>query len=136
MIGIIIMTYGNLGQEFKSCVEHVLGFPQPYIDVLSLNKEDSMADKHQSLVDMVARLDQGKGVIILTDMFGGIPSDLAIFLLDLDNVEVLAGINLPMLIKLIKIRETKNLQEAVKESQEAGRHYINVASHFLSAANE
>ncbi len=135
MIGIVIVTHGKLAQEFKTSVEHILGMPQPSFLTLSLEKEDNIHQKHQVLTEMIHELNQGEGVVVLTDMFGGIASNLALSLLALDHVEVLAGINLPMLIKLISVREKKTLQEALKEAQEAGKHYINVASHFLSAGN-
>ena len=88
------------------------------------------------MMDLVKSLDQGAGVAVLTDMFGGTPSNLALSLLDLTNVEVMAGVNLPMLIKLVSVRDKKPLDEAMKETQEAGKRYINVASHFLMASHE
>lgn len=136
MIGVIIVTYGHLADAFKDAVEHVLG-PQSNLHAFGLEYQEDVADiqkRRDMLLQVVQSADQGSGVVILTDMFGGAPSNLSLSLLDLENLEVIAGVNLPMLVKLLSIREKMPLEQMVAEAQEAGRHYINVASHFLKAA--
>lgn len=135
MIGIVIITHGNLAKEFKAVVEHVMG-PQTHMCAFCMESDDDVNQKRHELMDLVKSLDQDAGVAVLTDMFGGTPSNLALSLLDLTNVEVMAGVNLPMLIKLVSVRDKKPLDEAMKETQEAGKRYINVASHFLMASHE
>lgn len=135
MIGIVIITHGNLAREFKAVVEHVMG-PQMHFCAFGIQNEDDISQKRKELIEIVQSFDQGTGVAVLTDMFGGTPSNLALSLLDLNNVEVIAGVNLPLLIKLVSLRDKKSLQEAMKEAQEAGQRYINLASHFLAASNE
>jgi PTS system mannose-specific IIA component len=135
MIGIVIITHGNLAKEFKDVIEHVMG-PQKDICAFGIQTEDNITQKRTELMQIVQTLDQGSGVAVLTDMFGGTPSNLALSLLDLNNLEVVAGVNLPLLIKLISLRDKKPLRSAMKEAQEAGQRYINLASHFLSAAND
>ena len=123
MIGIVIVTHGNLAREFKAVIEHVMG-PQIQFCAFGIQNEDDISQKRKELLKIVQSLDQGMGVAILTDMFGGTPSNLALSLLDLKNVEVMAGVNLPLLIKLISLRDKKSLQESMKEAQEAGQRYI------------
>jgi PTS system mannose-specific IIA component len=135
MIGIVIVTHGNLAREFKAVIEHVMG-PQIQFCAFGIQNEDDISQKRKELLKIVKSLDQGMGVAVLTDMFGGTPSNLALSLLDLKNVEVMAGVNLPLLIKLISLRDKKSLQESMKEAQEAGQRYINLASHFLAASSE
>jgi len=130
MIGLVLVTHGNLAMEFRAALEHVVG-PQAQVDTISIDPEDDVERRRQDIIDAVARVDDGSGVILLTDMFGGTPSNLAISVMAADRVEVIAGVNLPMLIKLARVRTEKPLAEAITAAQEAGRKYINVASQVL-----
>ena len=130
MIGIVIVAHGRLADEFRSALEHVVG-PQERIATISVSAEDDIEGRRKDIVAAVSRVDDGNGVIILTDMFGGTPSNLAISAMLEDKVEVLAGVNLPMLIKLARVREEASLRKAVGLAQEAGRKYISVASQIL-----
>ena len=130
MIGLVIVTHGALAREFVSAMEHVVG-PQDRVDTVCIGPDDNMEIRRQDILDAVARVDAGKGVIVLTDMFGGTPSNLAISILKEANVEVIAGVNLPMLIKLASVRDGEALEQAVTSAQDAGRKYINVASELL-----
>ena len=130
MIGLVLVTHGRLAVEFRAALEHVVG-PQAQIDTVSIGPEDDAERRRQDILDAVARVDDGNGVILLTDMFGGTPSNLAISVMDAGRVEVIAGVNLPMLIKLARVRQEKPLAEAIMLAQEAGRKYINVASQVL-----
>lgn len=130
MIGIVIVTHGNLAKEFIAIAEHVVGKQQHIIPVC-IGAEDDMEQRRQEILAAIAHVDQRKGVVILTDMFGGTPSNLAISAMIQGQVEVIAGINLPMLIKLISVRLSLPLMTAVLTAQEAGRKYINVASNLL-----
>lgn len=131
MIGLVLVTHGKLAQEFIAAMEHVVG-PQQNVKAVCIGPEDDMEERRTEIIQSVAKVDNGKGVAILTDMFGGTPSNLAISVLDQGKVEVIAGINLPMLIKLASLRGSATLTEAVREAQEAGRKYINVASQLLA----
>ena len=130
MIGLVLVTHGRLAEEFVAAMEHVVG-PQRNIKPVCIAPDDNMEKRRSEILSAVAEVDQGNGVILLTDMFGGTPSNLAISILEKAKVEVIAGVNLPMLIKLATVRETENLTEAVSDAQEAGRKYINVASNLL-----
>lgn len=130
MIGLVLVTHGNLAREFIAAMEHVVG-PQANTVAVCIGPDDDMEQRRKEIIDGVARVDDGAGVVILTDMFGGTPSNLAISVLDQGQVEVVAGINLPMLIKLASLRSKKALAEAVAEAAEAGKKYINVASQLL-----
>ena len=131
MIGVVLVTHGKLAEEFRHAVEHVVG-PQKYIETVSIGPEDDMDQRRQDILQAVDRADDGHGVIILTDMFGGTPSNLAISVMESGRVEVIAGVNLPMLIKLAGVRGENDMDRALLESSEAGRKYINVASRVLS----
>jgi PTS system mannose-specific IIA component len=131
MIGLVLVTHGKLAEEFRHAVEHVVG-PQKFIETISIGPEDDMDQRRQDIVDAVARADDGYGVIILTDMFGGTPSNLSISVMESGKTEVIAGMNLPMLIKLAGVRSDNNMERALVEASEAGRKYINVASRVLS----
>ena len=131
MIGLVLVTHGKLAQEFIAAMEHVVG-PQKNVKAVCIGPEDDMEERRSEIIDSVAKVDNGQGVAILTDMFGGTPSNLAISVLDQGKVEVIAGINLPMLIKLASLRGSASLTEAVRQAQEAGRKYINVASQLLA----
>ncbi len=132
MIGIVLVTHGQLAEEFRHAVEHVVG-PQDNFETVSIGAEDDMEQRRRDIVDAVATVDSGSGVIILTDMFGGTPSNLAISVMDSGRVEVIAGMNLPMLIKLSSARLSGDMASAIEDAQNAGRKYINVASSLLSA---
>ncbi|MEF2070364.1 PTS sugar transporter subunit IIA [Consotaella aegiceratis] len=131
MIGLVLVTHGQLAHEFRNAVEHVVG-PQEAFETISIGPEDDMERRRTDIVEAVGRADRGDGVIILTDMFGGTPSNLAISVMDGQRIDVLAGVNLPMLIKLASVRQDRPLAEALRDAQEAGRKYINVASQILS----
>jgi PTS system mannose-specific IIA component len=131
MIGLVIVTHGRLAQELISALEHVVG-PQSNITAVCIGPDDDMEQRRASILESVARAEEGNGVVLLTDMFGGTPSNLAISIMDKANVEVIAGVNLPMLIKLASVRQTESLEEAAQSAQEAGRKYINIASRLLT----
>lgn len=131
MIGIVLVTHGRLAEEFRHAVEHVVG-PQSQLETVSIGAEDDMEQRRLDIVEAVARADSGSGVIILTDMFGGTPSNLAISVMNPRRVEVIAGMNLPMLIKLSSVRAEDDMALALTEAQTAGRKYINVASQVLN----
>jgi PTS system mannose-specific IIA component len=131
MIGVVLVTHGRLAVEFRSALEHVVG-PQRQIEAVTIGPDDDVDQCRKHILDAVKRVDSGEGVAILTDMFGGTPSNLAISVMSQPKVEVLAGINLPMLIKLAKVRETSSLNEAVAAAQEAGRKYCTIASRVLT----
>ena len=130
MIGLVIVAHGRLAIEFRSALEHVVG-PQDRIETVSIAPDDNVENRRKDIVEAVARVNGGSGVIILTDMFGGTPSNLAISALENGHIEVLAGVNLPMLIKLARVRGETPLKKAVELAQEAGRKYISVASQIL-----
>ncbi|MBP7335010.1 PTS sugar transporter subunit IIA [Niveispirillum sp.] len=132
MIGLVLVTHGNLAVEFIAAMEHVVG-PQKQVCAVCIGPEDDMEQRRNDILADVAKCDTGDGVVVLTDMFGGTPSNLAISIMDRAKVEVIAGMNLPMLIKLASVRKTgADLKAAVAAAQEAGRKYINVASALLS----
>jgi len=131
MIGLVVVTHGRLAEEFLSAAEHVVG-PQERVKAVSIGADDDMEKRRQDILDAAREVDDGEGVIILTDMFGGTPSNLAIAIMEKANAEVVAGVNLPMLIKLASVRAEGDLELAVKAAHEAGRKYINVASWVLS----
>ncbi|HEX2655185.1 MAG TPA: PTS sugar transporter subunit IIA [Xanthobacteraceae bacterium] len=131
MIGIVLVTHGRLALEFRAALEHVVG-PQSQIEAVVIGPDDDVERRRRDIIEAVAGVDSGDGVVILTDMFGGTPSNLSISVMNKPKVEVLAGINLPMLVKLAKVREECPLGEAVVQAQEAGRKYITVASRVLA----
>jgi PTS system mannose-specific IIA component len=131
MIGLVLVTHGRLATEFRSALEHVVG-PQQQIEAITIGPDDDVEQCRKSIVEAVKRVDSGSGVAILTDMFGGTPSNLAISVMSQPKVEVLAGINLPMLIKLAKVRKCACLTDAVAKAQEAGRKYVTIASQVLA----
>lgn len=131
MIGLVLVTHGKLAEEFRHALEHVVG-PQKAIETVCIGPEDDMDQRRQDILEAVMRADQSHGVIILTDMFGGTPSNLAISVMSGEGIEVIAGVNLPMLIKLAGIRGENNMEKALIDASEAGRKYINVASRVLS----
>ncbi len=131
MIGLVLVTHGRLADEFVAAMQHVVG-PQEQIRAISIDADDDIEQRRQDIVEAVEATDSGDGVIILTDMFGGTPSNLAISTLERPGIEVIAGVNLPMLIKLASVRVDGGLEQAVAEAQDAGKKYINVASQLLS----
>ena len=133
MIGMVLVTHGRLAAEFIAALEHVVG-PQRNVAAVCIGPDDDMEKRRQDIVRSVAEVDDGSGVVLLTDMFGGTPSNLAISIMDKAKIEVIAGINLPMLIKLASLRQSETLVNAVRGAQEAGRKYINVASQLLADA--
>ncbi|HUB94626.1 MAG TPA: PTS sugar transporter subunit IIA [Stellaceae bacterium] len=133
MIGMVLVTHGRLAAEFVAALEHVVG-PQRNVAAVCIGPDDDMERRRQDILARVAEVDDGSGVVLLTDMFGGTPSNLAISIMDKARIEVIAGINLPMLIKLASLRQNETLANAVRGAQEAGRKYINVASQLLADA--
>jgi PTS system mannose-specific IIA component len=130
MIGIVLVTHGALAVEFKSALEHVVG-PQEQVGTVCIGPDDDMEVRREDIIKAVHIADTGKGVIILTDMFGGTPSNLAISVMKSVDAEVIAGVNLPMLVKLARVRNDLEIKAAVTIAAEAGRKYINVASESL-----
>ena len=135
MIGLILVTHGQLAHEFVSAMEHVVG-PQEAIGSVCIGPHDDAEGRRAEIRDKIAEVDQGQGVIILTDLFGGTPSNLAISLLEAGKVEVIAGINLPMLIRLARARKDMAVADAVRAARDAGRNYITIASEFLARPSE
>jgi PTS system mannose-specific IIA component len=131
MIGLVIVTHGKLADEFVSAMEHVVG-PQRAVEAICIGPSDDMERRRLDIVEAAKAVDDGAGVILLTDMFGGTPSNLAISVMDETHAEVIAGLNLPMLIKLASIRDRLDLQACVAHAQDAGRKYISVASYVLA----
>lgn len=130
MIGMILVTHGKLADTFIEAMEHVVG-PQENVAPICIGPNDDMERRRKDIAEAIARVDTGEGAIILTDLFGGTPSNLAISLLDAGRTEVIAGINLPMLIRLAGARKSMSVTDAVHAAQSAGRNYITVASEFL-----
>lgn len=130
MIGLVLVTHGRLATEFVTAMEHVVG-PQTAIEAICIGPEDDMEARRADIAAAIARVESGSGVIVLTDLFGGTPSNLAISLMEVGRVEVIAGINLPMLIRLESARRRMKVVEAVAAAREAGRKYISVASEVL-----
>lgn len=131
MIGMVLVTHGRLAEELVAALEHVVG-PQANVVAIGIGPDDDMEERRGQIMEQAAKADAGDGVVVLTDMFGGTPSNLAISIMDKANVEVIAGVNLPMLIKLASVRSTEPLEKAVISARDAGRKYINVASQLLT----
>ncbi len=131
MIGMVLVTHGRLADEFVDALEHVVG-PQESTATVCIGADDDMEQQRDNILKEVARVNTGDGVVVLTDMFGGTPSNLAISIMDKSDVEIIAGVNLPMLIKLASVRKTDSLGDAAVAAQEAGRKYINIASKLLN----
>lgn len=127
MIGIVLVTHGRLALEFRAALEYVVG-PQTQIEAVTIDPDDDVERRRDDIIAAVKHVDTGDGVAILTDMFGGTPCNLSISVMNQPMVEVLAGVNLPMLVKLAKARADCPLAEAVAQAQEAGRKYITVAT--------
>lgn len=131
MIGLVLVTHGKLAVEFRAALEHVVG-AQTQIETISIGPDDDIERRRQDILDAIKKVNTSEGVILLTDMFGGTPSNLAISVMEAGKIEVIAGVNLPMLIKLASVRGEKPLADAVADAQDAGRKYINVASQVLT----
>ena len=131
MIGLVLVTHGRLAEEFRAALEHVVG-PQQACETISIGPDDDMEKRRQDILNAVSKVNAGKGVILLTDMFGGTPSNLAISVMETGTIEVVAGVNLPMLIKLASARIDSDMEQALQDAQAAGRKYINVASQVLA----
>lgn len=134
MIGLILVTHGRLAEQFVAATEHVVG-AQSNLATVCIGPNDDMEQRRAEIAEAIQNVDSGSGVIILTDLFGGTPSNLAISLLETGRIEVIAGINLPMLIRLAGARKTMTVTEAVEAAQTAGRNYITVASEFLGESS-
>jgi len=134
MIGLVIVTHGRLAEEFRAALEHVVG-RQEQLATVSIGPEDPGEACRRHIIEKIRSVDTGDGTVVLTDMFGGTPSNLAISVMDDSHIEVIAGVNLPMLIKLASIRGERELADAVNAAKEAGRKYISVASQVLAGDN-
>ena len=135
MIGLVLVTHGRLADELRAAMEHVVG-PQRKVGTVCIGPDDDMERRRAEIRSIIGEVDAGDGVILLTDMFGGTPSNLAISMMSRDGVEVISGVNLPMLVKLAKVRSTQNLGECVDCAQAAGRKYIAAASHVLPSCKK
>ncbi len=133
MIGLVIVTHGALAREFELALEHVVG-PQEALETVSIGPDDDMEQRRTDILNAVSRVNTGKGAVILTDMFGGTPSNLAISIMEPGLIEVVAGVNLPMLIKLASVRTGDDMDDALEKATESGRRYINIASKVLAGA--
>ena len=133
MIGLVLVTHGRLAEEFVVAMEHVVG-KQEQVASICIGPEDDMEGRRADIAAAIKSVDSGRGVIVLSDLFGGTPSNLAISLMEAGRVEVIAGINLPMLIRLGSARKTRKVTEAVAAARDAGRKYITIASEVLGEA--
>jgi mannose PTS system EIIA component len=135
MIGLILVTHGRLAEELRLAMEHVVG-AQRNVDTVCIGPDDDIDRCRGAIEQCIGRCDTGDGVVLLTDMFGGTPSNLAISMMERQGIEVIAGVNLPMLVKLAKVRSTHPLADAVVCAEEAGRKYIAAASHVLHGCRQ
>ncbi len=135
MIGLVLVTHGRLADELRKAMEHVVG-PQRNVGTVCIGPDDDTERRRTEIRTLITQVDTGDGVVLLTDMFGGTPSNLAISMMSRDGVEVLSGVNLPMLVKLAKVRSTQTLAECVECAQVAGRKYIAAASHVLPSCRK
>lgn len=133
MIGLVLVTHGNLAREFVVAMEHVVG-SQELIEAICIGPDDDMEERRQEISEAVEKVEDGEGVIVLTDLFGGTPSNLSISLMRPEKVEVIAGMNLPMLIRLASARQSMSVTDAVAAARDAGKKYISVASEILGQA--
>ena len=132
MIGVVFVTHGTLATELVKVMEHVVG-PQDQLTTITIDPDDDMEKRREDILNSVQFVDKGLGVIILTDMFGGTPSNLAISIMEQAKIDIIAGVNLPMLIKLASVRSTETISDAVAQAREAGQKYIMVASQVLGS---
>ena len=131
MIGMVIITHGNLALELKAAMEHVIGL-QKNTEIISINPDDDLETKKGDIAKSIKKADNNSGIIIVTDMFGGTPSNLAITFLIPEKIEIISGVNLPMLVKIAELRDSKNLLEVIGAGKDAGQKYISIASEILS----
>ncbi|MDA8852193.1 PTS sugar transporter subunit IIA [Hyphomicrobiales bacterium] len=135
MIGIIIVTHGNLALELKSAMEHILGV-QKNIEIICISSDDDLDERKNDIEGSIKKIDSNNGIVILTDMFGGTPSNLAISFLKTGKIEIISGVNLPMLVKLIGLRDSNDLNEVAQETKNSAQKYISIASEILSENNK
>jgi mannose PTS system EIIA component len=132
MIGVVLVTHGGLAREFVAALEHIVG-AQDQTETVSIGPDDDIEQRRQEIIQKVTDADSGDGVVVLTDLFGGTPSNLAISIMDTRKVEIIAGVNLPMLVKLASVRDSMCLGDAAEAAQKSGQKYINLASRLLSS---
>lgn len=135
MIGIIIVTHGNLALELKSAMEHILGV-QKNIEIICISSDDDLDERKNDIKDSIKKIDNNNGIVMLTDMFGGTPSNLAISFLKTGKIEIISGVNLPMLVKLIGLRDSNDLNGVAQETKASAQKYISIASEILSENNK
>lgn len=135
MIGVVVVSHGRLADEFVAATEHVVG-PMDALLAVCIGPDDDMEKRRADIKEAIADADRGEGVLVLTDMFGGTPSNLAISLLEPGKVEVIAGVNLPMLIKLAEARSRADLASLARMGEDAGKRYIAIASNVLEGAGK
>ena len=135
MIGIIIVTHGNLALELKSAMEHILGV-QKNIEIICISSDDDLDERKNDIEGSIKKIDNNNGIVMLTDMFGGTPSNLAISFLETGKIEIISGVNLPMLVKLIGLRDSNDLNGVVQETKDSAQKYISIASEILSENNK
>ena len=135
MIGIIIVTHGNLALELKSAMEHILGV-QKNIEIICISSDDDLDERKNDIEGSIKKIDNNNGIVMLTDMFGGTPSNLAISFLKTGKIEIISGVNLPMLVKLIGLRDSNDLNEVAQETKDSAQKYISIASEILSENNK
>jgi PTS system mannose-specific IIA component len=135
MIGIIIVTHGNLALELKSAMEHILGV-QKNIEIICISSDDDLDERKNDIKSSIKKIDNNNGIVMLTDMFGGTPSNLAISFLKTGKIEIISGVNLPMLVKLIGLRDSNDLNRVAQETKDSAQKYISIASEILSENNK
>jgi|TARA_B110000467_G_scaffold51395_1_gene47062 PTS system mannose-specific IIA component len=135
MIGIIIVTHGNLALELKSAMEHILGV-QKNIEIICISSDDDLDERKNDIEGSIKKIDNNNGIVMLTDMFGGTPSNLAISFLKTGKIEIISGVNLPMLVKLIGLRDSNDLSGVAQETKDSAQKYISIASEILSENNK
>lgn len=134
-VGLVLVTHGAVGEALLDALEHVVG-TQEAVVCISIAPDDDVEARRAEILEAIARVQSGGGCVVMTDMFGGTPSNLALSAMGVEAVEVIAGVNLPMLIKFASVRASLPLAEVVTEVQQAGRKYINIASSFLNPSDE
>jgi PTS system mannose-specific IIA component len=131
MVGILIVTHGRLAQELVETTKIIVGKTVDHVIPISVGWNDDMADIQKTIASAIAKVDQGNGVLILTDMFGGTPSNISLSFLS-ENAEIITGVNLPMLIKIVNVGDRYNLKELAHLIHEQGKKSIYLASEILS----
>jgi PTS system mannose-specific IIA component len=132
MIGGIIVSHGKLGEELLNALTIILG-EAPNIEAISIGWYDDVEESKRKINQSLKRVDQKNGVVIFTDMFGGTPSNLSFSFLKADRVEIVTGVNLPMLIKFVSLQRSNNLKEVAKKVAEQGKKNIHLASALLNS---